>query len=203
GQVSVSPSLPLQTLWGFSIGTPGQINPKTGQPYPISVPGPLYVAHYGQPVLVRNFNALPPRAQNGGFGLPSVTTHLHNGHTPSESDGNPIDFFEIGQFYDQHYPNALAGFSVQPFAPTGDINEAMSTLWYHDHRVDFTAQNVYKGLAGFYLLFNQFDTGDEATGFHLPSFPAFRRPDDLPREPPRADRWPGRDGSRNPCRGQR
>ena len=176
GQVSVSPSLPLQTLWGFSIGTPGQINPKTGQPYPISVPGPLYVAHYGQPVLVRNFNALPPRAQNGGFGLPSVTTHLHNGHTPSESDGNPIDFFEIGQFYDQHYPNALAGFSVQPFAPTGDINEAMSTLWYHDHRVDFTAQNVYKGLAGFYLLFNQFDTGDEATGFHLPSFPAFDMP---------------------------
>ena len=51
--------------------------------------------------------------------------------------------------------------------PLGDINESMSTLWYHDHRVDFTAQNVYKGLAGFYLLFNQFDTGDETTGFRL------------------------------------
>jgi FtsP/CotA-like multicopper oxidase with cupredoxin domain len=34
--------------------------------------------------------------------------------------------------------------------------------------VEFTAQNVYKGLAGFYLLFNQFDTGNETTGFHLP-----------------------------------
>jgi hypothetical protein len=52
----------------------------------------------------------------------------------------------------------------------------MSTLWYHDHRVDFTAQNVYKGLAGFYLLFNQFDTGDETTGFRLPSFPNFDIP---------------------------
>src|SRR5229473_747819 len=56
------------------------------------------------------------------------------------------------------------------------INEALSTLWYHDHRVDFTAQNTYKGLVGFYCLFNQFDTGDETTGFHLPSFPQFDIP---------------------------
>jgi len=167
GQVSVSPDLPPQTLWGFAKGTPDQN-------YPISVPGPLYVARYGEPILIRNFNRLP--TNNGGFGKPSVTTHLHNGHTPSESDGNPIDFFEIGQFYDQHYPNVLAGFSTQPFAPTGDINEAMSSLWYHDHRVDFTSQNVYKGLAGFYNLFDQFDTGDETTGFHLPSFPQFDIP---------------------------
>jgi len=52
----------------------------------------------------------------------------------------------------------------------------MSTLWYHDHRVDFTAQNVYKGLAGFYLLFNNFDTGNENTGFKLPTFPDFDIP---------------------------
>jgi len=109
------------------------------------------------------------------FGLPSVTTHLHNGHTPSESDGNPCDFYEIGQFCDQYYPNVLAGFnSTNP--PTGDINESLSTLWYHDHRVDFTSQNTYKGLLGFYLLFNEFDTGDESTGFHLPSFPQFDIP---------------------------
>ena len=24
----------------------------------------------------------------------------------------------------------------------------MHSLWYHDHRIDYTAQNVYKGLAG-------------------------------------------------------
>jgi FtsP/CotA-like multicopper oxidase with cupredoxin domain len=166
GQVRVSPDLPDQTLWGFAIGTPEQNNP-------ITVPGPVYVAYYGKPILVRNFNRLP--TANGGFGKPSVSTHLHNGHTPSESDGNPIDFFEIGQFYDQHYPNVLAGV-LSDHQPTGDINEAMSTLWYHDHRVDFTSQNVYKGLAGFYLLFNEFDTGNEATGFRLPSFPEFDIP---------------------------
>jgi FtsP/CotA-like multicopper oxidase with cupredoxin domain len=112
---------------------------------------------------------------NTGFGLPSVTTHLHNGHTPSESDGNPCDFYGPGHFCDQYYPNVLAGFNSD-HAPQGDINESLSTLWYHDHRVDFTSQNTYKGLIGFYCLFNQFDTGDEESGFHLPSFPQYDIP---------------------------
>src|SRR5262245_3710782 len=150
GVMSMSPDLPPQTIWAFD-GI---------------FPGPTFIARYGQPILVRSINNLP--LANGGFGKNSVTTHLHNGHTPSESDGFPCDFFEAGHFYDQHYPNVLAGFS-STHPPVGDINEALSTLWYHDHRVDFTSQNVYKGLAGFYLLFNQFDTGDETTGFHLPS----------------------------------
>jgi len=155
--VSVSPQLPTQTLWSFNG----------------SVPAPTYVAHYGEPILVRNYNNLP--ANNGGFGIQSVSTHLHNGHTPSESDGFPCDFFAVGQYYDQHYPNVLAGFSsTNP--PNGDIRESMSTLWYHDHRVDFTSQNVYKGLAGFFLLFNQFDTGNETTGFRLPNYPDFDIP---------------------------
>jgi FtsP/CotA-like multicopper oxidase with cupredoxin domain len=150
--------LPFQTIWGFDDGVHA------------TSPGPTYVNHYGVPVLVRNHNALPPVNQNGGFGIPSVTTHLHNGHTPSESDGFPCDFFEIGHFYDQQYPNVLAGFNSDHIRTNGDINESLSTLWYHDHRVDFTSQNTYKGLLGFFLLFNQFDTGDETTGFHLPGF---------------------------------
>src|SRR5262249_7675169 len=79
------PQLPVQPLWGFD-----------GM-----VPGPLYVERYGRPILVRNHNNLP--ANNGGFGRNLVTTHLHNGHTPAESDGNPCDFFGVGKFYDQHY----------------------------------------------------------------------------------------------------
>jgi FtsP/CotA-like multicopper oxidase with cupredoxin domain len=158
-----SPDLPAQNLWGFDDGT-----------HAIS-PGPTYVANYGMPQLTRNINALPPVSQNGGFGMPSVTTHLHNSHNPSESDGNPCDFYSAGHFCDQYYPNVLAGFNSD-HAPNGDINESLSTLWYHDHRVDFTSQNTYKGLVGFYLLFNQFDTGNEETGFRLPSFPEFDIP---------------------------
>ena len=165
GTVFMSSQLPQQTIWGFD---------------GIS-PGPTYVANYGTPILVRNYNNLP--SSNGGFGNPSVTTHLHNGHTPSESDGFPCDFFAQGQYYDHYYLNVLAGFNSdhkpaqgQPITAAGDINESMSTLWYHDHRVDFTSQNVYKGLEGFYLLFNQFDTGNEGTGFHLPTYPDFDIP---------------------------
>ena len=155
--VYVSPDLPRQVLWGFD-----------GM-----VPGPTYHALYGEQMLVRNHNDLPPF--NNGFGIQQVCTHLHNGHTPSESDGFPGDYFPNpanpaianATFYDHHYPNVLAGFA-STHAPDGDIRESLSTLWYHDHRVGYTAQNVYKGLAGFYLLFNQYDTGDETTGFRLP-----------------------------------
>jgi FtsP/CotA-like multicopper oxidase with cupredoxin domain len=47
--------------------------------------------------------------------------------------------------------------------------------------VDFTSQNTYKGLVGFHLLFsevasNRGDTGDETTGFRLPSYPNFDIP---------------------------
>ncbi len=161
--LNVHQQYPAQRLWTFN-GT---------------VPGQTYVARYGEPILIRNINSLPD--DNGGFGIDQASTHLHNGHTPSESDGFPCDYFPNEQFpnsfyYDQHYPNVLAGFSTLPHSPNGDIRESMSTLWYHDHRVDFTAQNVYKGLAGFYLLFNDFDTGDENTGFKLPSFPEFDIP---------------------------
>ena len=43
----------------------------------------------------------------------------------------------------------------------------MSSLWYHDHHLDFTAQNVYKGMFGCYNLFDDKDTGD-GTGLRLP-----------------------------------
>ncbi len=156
-----SPDLPKQTIWGFDDGS----GPRS--------PGPTYQAFYGKPQITRNVNGLPNinQVNNTGFGMPSVTTHLHNAHNPSESDGNPCDFYPAGHFCDQYYPNVLAGFNSD-HAPDGDINEALGTLWYHDHRVDFTSQNTYKGLVGFYCLFNQFDTGNDDTGFRLPDFPA-------------------------------
>ena len=173
-RVSQSPDLPLQTVWGFDLGDPDG---------PAFSPGPTIVGHYGEPMLIRRFNALPPAGQNGGFGIPSVTTHLHNFHVGSESDGGPCRYFERGQYFDYHDVMQYAGFdagstprSRQGVFVEGDVREALSTLWYHDHRVDNTSQNVYKGLAGFFVTFNEFDTGDELTGFHLPSFPDFDVP---------------------------
>jgi hypothetical protein len=147
-------------------------------------PRPAYHAFYGLPMLVRNHNDLPQA--NRGFGKPQVSTHAHNGHTPSESDGNPLDFFDSGtrvgvpSFYDQHYRNARAGFSLPDiYGEGGNSRETLSTLFYHDHMLDFTAQNVHKGLVGFLLLFSEdrdLDTGDERTGLRLPGAVSRRRP---------------------------
>jgi FtsP/CotA-like multicopper oxidase with cupredoxin domain len=143
--------------WGFQSGS-----------FPPSTPGPTYQAHYGEPVLVRRYNELPPVGHaRVSFGLPSTTSHLHNAHTASESDGNPVDWIDSGEFWDHHYGNFPAGH---------DPLQKLSTLWYHDHRLDFTAANVYAGLAGFYCLFDEDDTGDENTGWRLPSFPKYDIP---------------------------
>lgn len=153
--------LNAQQIWGFDD------NSGRGT----QSPGYVYQANYGVPQITRNHNSLPntTMTNNTGFGNPQVTTHLHNAHNPSEADGNPCDFYPAGHFCDQYYPNVLAGFNSTN-KPNGDINESLATLWYHDHRVDFTSQNTYKGLVGFYLLFNSLDTGNENTGFRLPSF---------------------------------
>ncbi|HEX6829726.1 MAG TPA: copper oxidase, partial [Burkholderiales bacterium] len=43
----------------------------------------------------------------------------------------------------------------------GDWHETMSTHWFHDHMVDFTAQNVYKGNAAMMNYYSAIDRGRE------------------------------------------
>ena len=171
-QLKLHPSYSATTVWGFD-----------GQ-----VPGPLFRQKYGEPILVRFHNDLPSVKVPQPFGIAEMTTHLHNGHTPSESDGNPVNFFNSKNdpnainplgFKDQHYPNVLAGYTalnqntlaLNPNADNlkGDPTETLCSLWYHDHHLDFTAQNVYHGMFGCYNLFDDQDTGDETTGLRLPS----------------------------------
>lgn len=164
GMHSFHPDLPTQIIWGYD-----------GQ-----TPGPTLVARMGEPVIVRYHNRLPRDANS--FGSPEISTHLHNGHVPSESDGFAGNYFSEtvagpnltrpGKYYDCHYPNSYAGFDRWPES-AGDYREGLGTLWYHDHREGFTAANVYRGLAGFYLLFDEIDSGDESdpapTALRLPS----------------------------------
>ncbi|MEF3076096.1 multicopper oxidase domain-containing protein [Methylobacter sp. Wu1] len=138
-------------------------------------------AHYGEPILMRMYNGLPKDdKENQGFGINQCSPHLHNAHNPPESDGGPTRFFDSGEWWDYWYPNIRAGFASTHKNGTwyndawcpGDWRETQSTLWFHDHRFDFTAANVYKGMASFYTLFSNdinLDTGDETTGLRLPS----------------------------------
>jgi FtsP/CotA-like multicopper oxidase with cupredoxin domain len=172
--VKVHPDLPAQTLWGFNLGGSDLSTDEALSP------GPVLVLHQGTPAVVRRVNALPAPAENGGFGVPEVSTHLHNFHSAPDSDGGPCDpvqqrFFFRGQYYDYFYNMHFAGWDSTN-KPDGNIQEALGFLWYHDHRVDHTAENTYKGLVGPAIIFNEFDTGDETTGLRLPSFPEFDIP---------------------------
>jgi len=134
-------------------------------------PGPTYKERYGVPQFTRRINDHPPIGdpeRKVVWANPSFTLHLHNAHTASESDGLPFDYFNPGEFWDHHYGNFPAG------SPDGsNDSERMNTLWYHDHRLDFTATNVYAGHSGFYLLFDEKDSDNERDpnpeAFRLPS----------------------------------
>lgn len=165
-EVRLHPNLPIQnssSVWTFD----GTLPPK------------LLMVRYGQPVLFRHYNALPIDViNNGGFGANTITTHEHNGHHGAENDGYAPAFFYPGQFYDYHWPLILAGHDSinkgasdpKTGAPDGnggityipgDWRETMSTHWFHDHMLDFTAQNVYKGNAAMMNYYSALDRGRE------------------------------------------
>jgi FtsP/CotA-like multicopper oxidase with cupredoxin domain len=159
--VKLHPDYSPTTIWGFDGGYPGQV----------------IRAQYGQPVLLRLHNHLPSVKIAQNFGIAEFAIHLHNAHTPTESDGYPNDYINSINdptttspqgFKDHHFLNAYAGF-IATGDSVGDPREALGSLWYHDHTIDFTAENVYKGMCGIYLLHDALDTGDETTGLRLPS----------------------------------
>jgi len=138
-----------------------QFAPSTIFSFDGTYPGPTIQARYGQPLLVRRYNNLPPNAV--GFGSPFISTHLHNMHAASESDGYPGSNFGPGTYWDYHYAMFAAG---------NDPRERLNNLWYHDHMDGFTAANVYKGLFACFQAFDDQDTGNE----NDPSPSAFRLP---------------------------
>jgi len=127
-------------------------------------PGPMVNAEYGKPVLVRFENDLdlnPLNLDRQDFGAPdwAFLTHLHNGHTAPECDGQPHHMgdnrggYQPGQWVDNLYLNYPAG---------NDPNEKQSFFWFHDHRMHHTGANVYKGMVGLFPIYDPIlDPGDE------------------------------------------
>ena len=175
--VAIHPSMPIQdknSIWTFD-GT---------------IPAKLLMARYGETILFRHHNALPiDIAANNGFGTHTISTHEHNGHNPAESDGFAGAYFYPGQFFDYRWPMVLAGHDTINTGATdkraalpcsdgevvngilcpasgsipvpGDYRETMSTHWSHDHMLDYTAQNVYKGNAAMMNYYSAIDRGNE------------------------------------------
>lgn len=128
---------------------------------------------------------------NGGFGRQEPAIHNHNGHNGAENDGAQNAHFFSGEYYDYHYSLMLArrdgGLTTSdgrnldtllgvrrgdPRASTptdtgdiigipGDFREIQNTLWFHDHRISYTSENVYKGYAALLEYFSGPDRGYE------------------------------------------
>jgi FtsP/CotA-like multicopper oxidase with cupredoxin domain len=118
-------------------------------------PGPTIESRRGRPITVTHRNDLP---------VPTVV-HLHGGRTPAESDGYPTDLVlpegwpEAGMHTGHgmqgmgrgmHDPRAVATRLTRDY--TFPLDQRPALLWYHDHRMDFTAPAIWRGLAGLQIV---------------------------------------------------
>lgn len=117
--------------------------------------GPTIVTQENTPISVNWINNLPGDRlfdvdttvhgahENSMGSRISVQPHVHGGLTAASSDGNPFatDAFTGTQTY--QYEN----------------RQDAATSWYHDHALGITRLNVYAGLAGFYLIRDNDDSG--------------------------------------------
>jgi FtsP/CotA-like multicopper oxidase with cupredoxin domain len=99
--------------------------------------------------------------------IPTVV-HLHGAEDQSTSDGVPEGWFTSNGLHGNGYSTAA------PTAANSTIysypnNQQATTLWFHDHALGITRINVYSGLAAFYFLRDQFDTGLAGNPLGLPA----------------------------------
>ena len=157
-------------------GTVRDLPPSTIYGFNGKFPGPMINAEYGKPALVRFINELDQNPQNldrQDFGAPdwSFLIHLHNGHTAPESDGNPHYSMRQGPKHHGYRPGMWVD-NLYLNWPAGNKDcEKQSFFWFHDHRMDHTGSNVYKGMVGLFPIYdpkNGMDMGDETKGLRLP-----------------------------------
>ena len=132
--VEIIPGHPETVIWG----------------YDGMYPGPTFRVNHNEPAIVRFVNNLDV----------NTIVHNHGGHNSSESDGAdsvfPAQVMPPGQFRDFCYGNIAP---VNPDTHQQEISDFASTQHYHDHMMPITGQNVYMGLAGFYLLKDELEKG--------------------------------------------
>jgi FtsP/CotA-like multicopper oxidase with cupredoxin domain len=98
-------------------------------------------------------------------GVP-IVPHVHGGKNDSSFDGNPEYFFSPG--YAVRGPRWVE----KKYQYGGsEWNDTAGMMWYHDHALGITRLNVYAGLAGFFPLRDDNDTGKVDNPLGLPADP--------------------------------
>jgi spore coat protein A len=156
------PQLPPTPLWAYDDGS--GLSGQSGSF------GMAIVAHSGTPLTVDFRHDLPltypdwipvdTRETPLGNQV-RLMTHLHGAFVAADSDGNPSatpNGFGPGETQTVFYTNQ------QPQMPA-------SLLWFHDHGLGATRLNVFAGLAGAYILRDEYDTGAEDNPIGIPGGP--------------------------------
>ncbi len=92
--------------------------------------------------------------------IPAVV-HLHGAEVLSQFDGNPDAWFTPG------LAQRGRGFVSNTYNYVNQ--QEATTLWFHDHALGVVRENVYAGLAGFYLIRDNRDSGLASNPISLPS----------------------------------
>lgn len=155
--------LPATPVWAY-VDTSGPTSPRL---FSFRYPRIDMGQRAGSGIVVRMHNGLPTAAAD--FGMPRMTVHFHGGHQPAAADGFPHDVLNRPSFFPEHLvinPGEDYDY-VYPWRDVGFIDgpekseERGSFYWFHDHLLDFTGPNVYRGLAGMALAYDEVDSGDE------------------------------------------
>lgn len=98
---------------------------------------------------------------NNYTGPVPMVTHVHGSHVNTESDGYPeawwlpaaknipAGYARYGRLYDQYdRRNVVPGSAFYAY----ENDQPATTIWYHDHSLGMTRNNVYAGPAGFWLI---------------------------------------------------
>ena len=104
-----------------------------------------------------------------------VVPHLHGGEVRSDSDGGPDEWWTPGGEGYLSGPMAAPGGIRGPGFYKNVFNytnaQEAATIWFHDHALGATRTNVYAGIAAFWIIRDEFDTGIVNTGLKLPAGP--------------------------------
>jgi spore coat protein A len=128
-------------------------------------PGPTIRRPAGERTEVTFHHRLPPE-------VGELSVHLHGGHNRTQYDGQPggLTASHPKSFY-CHIPYGLSPresgneYLIEPGARKTYVYdlvedgrpERAATQWYHDHRLDRTGRHVWHGLAGMFIVEDDFE----------------------------------------------
>jgi spore coat protein A len=99
--------------------------------------------------------------------VPTVV-HLHGGEVPPAFDGGPEAWFTATGRQGGNYSSLFPVRPNQALYRYPNAQEA-AAIWFHDHAMGTTRLNVYGGIAAFYLLRDDLDTGKPGNPLGLPA----------------------------------